>query len=292
MTGPHGMTCEEVDSLAGLAALDALEPTEAVEVRDHLQDCPKAHAALAELAPLATALATAVPPEDAPAGLRERTLAAIATTAQIPDAAIGGETGSEVSAGKRPAAGPQPVVAQPAQDERPADGGGSWFSRHRWALGGVAAALAIVLVAVGVGNQLQRAADTEARLTVLRWAIVAASDPTSNVAVLDGSGVAEGASGFAVFPADRDGYIVVGKLPEIPDGQTYQAWYLSDGVPTSAGLIVLSDDGLGILTDLDPAAGTDTIALTVEALPGAGQPTSTPVVVGELATATAMMAPA
>ena len=147
--------------------------------------------------------------------------------------------------------------------------------------------MAIVIVAVGVGTELQRAADTDARLTVLRWAVVAASDPTSNVATLDGSGPAEGASGFAVFPADQDGYIVVGKLPDVPEGQTYQAWYLSDGVPSSAGLITLSSDGLGILTDLDPVLGTDTIALTVEALPGAQEPTSAPVVVGELATPTA-----
>ena len=66
-----------------------------------------------------------------------------------------------------------------------------------------------------------------------------------------------------------------------------QAWYIADGAPVSAGLLTLTEDGLGTLTGLEPVPGTAVVALTVEERPGVDAPTSDPVVIGELPAATA-----
>ena len=51
---------------------------------------------------------------------------------------------------------------------------------------------------------------------------------------------------------------------------------------TSAGLVDVGPHGLAIVGDLDPLAGTDTIALTVEPAGGGDQPTTSPIVIGTL----------
>jgi hypothetical protein len=43
------LTCAEVDELAGLYVLDALEAREADAVREHLATCPHSHAGFGEL---------------------------------------------------------------------------------------------------------------------------------------------------------------------------------------------------------------------------------------------------
>jgi hypothetical protein len=109
-----------------------------------------------------------------------------------------------------------------------------------------------------------------------------AASGDANVATLTGSGSATGAAGFAVFPSDGPGFIVIDDLPPAPTGHAYQAWYIADGAPASAGLIERSDDGLGTLTGMVPIDGTSVVALTVEPVPGVQAPTTDPVVAGEL----------
>ena len=42
-----------------------------------------------------------------------------------------------------------------------------------------------------------------------------------------------------------------------PAGETYQAWYLVDGQPTSAGLMSVGEDGYAILKGVRRLPGTD-----------------------------------
>ena len=97
------------------------------------------------------------------------------------------------------------------------------------------------------------------------------------------------AAGMAIFPTTGTGYLMVEGLPEISADQTYQAWYIADGAATSAGLVTPGPHGLAVVSGLDPVAGTDTIALTVEPAGGVDQPTSAPVVAGTLPTAVAIL---
>ena len=160
-------------------------------------------------------------------------------------------------------------AARPGLFERLFGGGGS----RGWV---AAAAIGLVLVLVGVGlvTTLQRGAEEARRVELLATAVRDAASGEANVARLTGSGSAEGAAGYAVFPEDEPGYIVVSGLPQLPSDEAFQAWYIADGVPVSAGLLDLTADGLGTLTDLEPASGTSVVALTVEPRPGGDAPTT------------------
>lgn len=307
---PQQMTCADVEELAGLYVLDALEPEEMAAVSSHLQRCPEAHQVFADLASTSSELIASIEPQDAPAGMRDRVMAAVASTPQQPDIA-----GLDVAPGVVPdpalqgAAneGTPPTVpltapALPAAIapnagavvEPPAE---SWLQRHLgrrtdrrsgWAWSGVAAGvLAIVLVAVGAVGFLQLTDDDPDRLALLRQAVAAAAGSNDNVAVLAGGDSAGAPFGYAVFPDDQAGFIVIDGLPAPGHDQAYQAWFLADGVPTSAGLLSLGDDGLATLTGLQPGAGTNVVAVTVEMVPGAEAPSGDPVLAGELAVATA-----
>jgi hypothetical protein len=165
--------------------------------------------------------------------------------------------------------------------ERLFGGGGS----RGW-LAAAAVALVLVLVGVGVVTTLQRD-DPSGRLALLAAAVQAAAAGDANVATLTGTGQAEGAAGYAVFPEGAPGYIVVSGLPAVPSDEAFQAWLIADETPVSAGLLTRTEDGLGTLTGLERVPGTAVVALTVEQRPGADAPTSEPVVAGELASATA-----
>jgi hypothetical protein len=154
---------------------------------------------------------------------------------------------------------------------------------------GAAAVIAIVALA-GWGLLLSRqVSDAEHRVALLRDAIVAAADPTTAVAQLTGSGPATGAIGYAVFPQDAPGYIVVTGMPDVPADRAWQAWFIADGPPASAGIMRLGSDGLAVLEGLDPIPGTSVVALTEEPAGGSTGPTTEPVVLGQLGSPIALV---
>lgn len=263
MTASHGrLSCAEATELAGVYVLDALDADERAEVAHHLATCTLSdHAEFAEIGAVVPALAASVEPIAAPAALRARVLEAYrADTAPVPVA-------------------PRAVVpAAPRQERRP------WFALPRLGqLAPLAAALLIVAV-VGVWGLGARAdADrAQQRAAELSSAIAALSAPGSAVAILHGSGPAAPASGFAAFPAQGGGYVVMVDLPSAPAGRTYQAWYIADGAPASAGLLSVGSDGYAVLSGAQAIPGTHTVALTLEPSGGSAAPTSDPIVVGEV----------
>lgn len=274
---PLPLTCAEVEDLAALYVIDALSVDEAAAVSAHLATCPQSHPSIAELAPLGPVLGTAAEPVDAPPELRGRVLAAIASTPQVPDPLPMAAPSLEA---------PTPAPVTPATDgSRPGllerlFGGGS----RGW-VAAAAVALVLVLVGAGLAATLQRGDDQGARLALLADAVQAAASGEADVATLTGSGAAAGAAGYAVFREGEPGYIVVTGLPQVPSDEAFQAWFIADGAPVSAGLLTVTDDGLGTLTGLEPIPGTAVVALTVEERPGVDAPTSDIVVDGELPTA-------
>ena len=243
--------------LAGLYVLDALEPHERALVDAHLASCPEVHDEFAEVGGVAPALATLADPVGAPASLKNKVMA---------DYRAGAGTGAAVW---------EPAIAAPARPARPASS--SWL---RW----VATAAAVLVIAVTAGwafvNQ-QNAAFDEQRSQFIADAIDVMAAPGSSVAVLQGSASAATASGFAAFGADGAGYIVLVDMPAAPTGTTYQAWYIADGVPASAGLMTVDRDGFALMA-LSGRPGTQVIALTVEPTGGSELPTSDPIAAGEL----------
>ena len=251
---------EAVD-LAGLYVLDALEPEEYEQVREHLATCREAHPEFEELGAVVPALAMTWEPFDAPPALKSRVMAAI-------------------SAEREQA---QPWSVAPAVSDMPV----IVFDRPRWqsvSMWGLAAIAIVVIAVLGAWTMVlqSRVNHAEERVATIAQAIAVSTDPNADVAILRGTGSAAGASGFAAIPPDGDGYIVMVGLPQPPPGETYQAWYLVDGQPTSAGLMSVDEDGYAILEGVQSLPGTDLIALTVEVAGGVPAPTGDPVVAGEV----------
>ncbi len=146
-------------------------------------------------------------------------------------------------------------------------------------------AAVLVIAALGAWNLslMSSANAANQRAGQLREAIVASTSADATVARLQGSGPAAGATGFAAFPADGPGSIVIRGLEPAPAGRTYQAWYLEGGEPRSAGLVQVGEDGIALLTGLQPGGPLDQVALTLEPAGGVQAPTSDPIVAGELA---------
>lgn len=254
------MNHDEAIELAGLYVLDALDPAERAQVDAHLASCPEAHDEFAEVGGVAPTLATLAEAVSAPAALKNRVMA-------------------DYRAGAGAAArAPAPQVRAPAPVVE--------LSRYRrpW-LGWAAAVAAVLLIAVtsGWAYVAQSRADAEAhRAGVLAQAIDIMSASGSSVAVLQGTGSAAGASGFAAFGANGAGYVVVVDLPQAPAGLTYQAWYLTGKQATSAGLMNVDAEGFGLLV-LPARSDTEIIALTLEPSGGSDRPTSNPILSGQLA---------
>jgi hypothetical protein len=288
MSDAMRLTHAEADELAGLYVLDALEAHEMDAVRQHLATCSESHSAFAELGGVVPALFETIEPLDAPAELRGRVLAAVADVQQLPAleaatepvamrTAPGAHAATRMSAPTSSRAGQPdaPIAISAARERR--------MGRSPWQVALAAAAVLLIAVLGGWNLLLQdRAGTAENRVAILRDAIAASTDPSSQVALLRGSGSAAGASGLAVFPSGRPGTIVIEGLSPAPGGRTYQAWFLANGTPVSAGLMSVGSDGLAVLSGLSPVSGTDTIALTDEVAGGVAQPTGKPIVAGQV----------
>ena len=304
------LTHEEADELAGLFVLDALTPAEADAMREHLATCPESHADLAELAAVTPALAALGGTVDAPAELRGRVLATLDATPQVPDdvaaVAVAG-LAAPVVAPPAPAVAPtrpvMPVVAMPAPPRRDAPAPVAAVAgppsaaapvpptRRPWAWMSIAIVVVIGVVGLMGWNVLLQKSNSQLndRVAMVRDAIAAEGQPGAHVAPLTGTGPATGATGFAVFPANSTGFIVMQGMPPVTSQQTYQAWYIAGDQVTSAGLMNVGTDGLAVLGGLEPVAGTDTVALTVEPAGGSQVATTAPIVVGKLSTPTAWL---
>jgi anti-sigma-K factor RskA len=72
-------------------------------------------------------------------------------------------------------------------------------------------------------------------------------------------------------------------LEALPSGQTYQVWAIRDGQPVSLGLMPPDPSGhtTAAMANVD-LAGAELIAVTIEPAGGSAQPTSDPIITGEL----------
>jgi anti-sigma-K factor RskA len=123
----------------------------------------------------------------------------------------------------------------------------------------------------------------ETEMTRLRNEIESYKDATSLLAepgmeFIDLAGVApnEQAFGKVVIDPERGaGIVYMYELPPTPEGMTYQLWMVRDGVPTSAGMFTVNDDGTAML-ELDPMPDMDQFAsfdVTIEPAGGMPEPT-------------------
>ncbi len=248
-------THQEIEELLGAYALDAVEGDEAQAVADHLVDCARCRAEVAEHREVAALLAHGG--ADAPPAIWDRIAASIEGSGPLEH---------------------DTVLVPPALFSTPRAAGSN---RHRaWqtrAVVPVAAAAAAVIgvlgfQVVGQGNKLEEQGEqieamaAEDGLSRAFQAAIGAPD-----AQLVDLRSADGEHEVRAVMADGEGYVHAGSLPELPDSKTYQLWAdlgdarislgvlgsrpevvsfaVNDGV---LGLAIAEEDGSGVVVSDQP----------------------------------------
>jgi anti-sigma factor RsiW len=249
-------THHDIEELLGAYALDAVDPDEARMVEEHLLECPRCRAEVAEHREVA-ALLTSGTSAPVPDGVWDRIAADLGDT-------------------------PPPVPIEVAFGQREAQ---KTAARRRPArvLAGLAAAAAVVVVAL-MGAVL---VNQRSEIDRLNGEVAAGSDssvvdllldPESQVVSLEGDDGA--AEARAVVGADGDSVLLAAGLPDLGDGMTYQLWGLPEGRESMVSLGVLgADPGL---SEFHMEGGITTLAITQEPGGGSTQPSSDPLVTGTL----------
>ncbi len=236
---------DEIVDLLGAYALDAVDVDEAALVEDHLRDCPRCRAEVAEHRETAAFLAHAG--ADAPRDVWDRIAGMIDAPA--------------------PPAPPVPLAPRPP----------STASRSRWpqaaALVAAAAAAVIAVLVVQVRDQSDRIDDLAAELSASDGGFAAAMADPDAVVQLTGAGDAQ----VPVVVADGRAWLQAAALPTLPDDRTYQLWGATGEELVS--IAVLGRDP-GVLSF--EVQGYAVLAITEEEAPGVVTSTKEPVVAGEL----------
>jgi len=238
------VTHEELQELLGAYALDAVDPDEALLVENHLRECPRCRAEVAELREGAGLLGQSG--SDAPDGVWDRIAASLADT-------------------------PPPLRLEVQRERRAAR------SRPRPIVVANAAVAAVVLVvlAVSVVSLRNHVDDLEGRRTdVAAAAQEALTANGSRVAHLSG---ANGLSAAAVVRDNGQGYFLGAGLPPL-DHRIYQLWGATDaGQIISLGTMA----GPGVYAfSADPSVHQ--VMVTEENAP-VPAPTGSPIATGTLA---------
>jgi anti-sigma-K factor RskA len=240
---------QEFAELSAAHALGALSPEEARAFAAALAADPSREALVAADRETAAALAEGVPEVAPPAGVRDELLARI----------LLGDVAERRP--EEPDAAPEPVAPAPRRRRRAV-----WYT--------LAASL-VLIVGIGVGAVwIGHALTPPAAVTALEQ-IQNSPDGQVVMAPMGDEGRAE----LYWSTSTGQAVLVSAGLPSIGSGQTFEAWYVSDGVPRSAGVFDASGGDATALLAGSMSPG-DTVAITVEQDGGSptGAPTSTPLV--------------
>lgn len=247
------MRADDLHTLSGAYALNALPEDERATFETHLAVCEACAREVAEFRATTTRLAGAVA-EEPPPGLRARLLAEVDETPQERPAPARAR-GREAQAGARTGrdAKPSDVVVDMATRRR-----AGWLRR---AAVPVAAGLLLVVVALGVVVQRMddRIASLEAASGQMTEIMAAEDARTVEVAGPDGA-----VARIVVAPSMGGGLFVASGLPELEGDRVYALWLIADGDPTPAGVFEVADRAKVSRVLTGDVSDADHLGLTVE----------------------------
>ena len=242
----------DIHALAGAYALDALPDDERAFFERHLAACDACRSDVAELQATAAMLAGGVaqPP---PPGLRDKVLAAVDVTRQLPPE--------------------RPAEDATAARRRP------WL-RSR-VLAPLAACLSLAVIALSgtvvVLNQRLDAATAESGDGSLASVLGAADLQTAELEL----GAA--APGRFLYSASLDrGVLVAQGLSDPGAHETYELWLIHDGTPVPAGLFRPDPSGIAVADISGIVRGAELVAVTIEPAGGSETPTGAVLASAEL----------
>lgn len=239
-----------VHDLAGAYALDALDDAELKRFERHLRRCPVCTEDVRRMTSTATALAVAAAAEPPP-GLKQRVLAAAATTPQLPPLP------------------PAPAKHRPGRQRTRSD----WFPRLAIGVAavGVAAAVALAVVTVSTQDRL----DTVQAQNQAIAAVLSAPDAQITSAAVSVGGRATVVSSYA----QQKMIFTSSGLPQLSNAKVYELWFLSTGAARPAGLLPQPTDGKTAPVLASGLTAADKVGVTVEPAGGTSSPTTTPILV-------------
>ncbi|MGW3207181.1 anti-sigma factor [Streptomyces sp. NPDC001135] len=253
---------EDLHSLAAPYALDALEAGERRRFAKHLHSCDRCAAEVRDLAEDAVRLAwsTAAP---APAGLRERVLAAVRTTPQeqAPVPAPGRERTTQLP--------PHVWGTQPPPGRTRTPRARPLFVPLATAT--AAAALVVASLFAVQAHRSQGRLDAErARGREIAHVLAAPDVRTTTSKDAQGRGI-----GVIASASEREAVVTLSGYGAPPGGRVHQLWLVRPGAgPRSLGLFA---GGTPLVAKGLDTASTS-LAVTVEPDGGSAQPTSQPLV--------------
>lgn len=235
----------DVHTLSGAYALNALTAEEAEEFSRHLAVCEACRIEVREFQEAAARMgaAEALPPSPE---LKQRVMAAIDRTPQIP---------------------PRPAQGTGAAQRT---SGGAPHNRRRLFTWVASAAAAVVLVGMGVVGVRAVFAPQPPELSTAASQVFTSSDVrTATVRTANGGELRVGVS-----PKLHEMAVDTRDLPKLDSSHVYQIWAVHEGTMRSAA--ILSDPTAGAAMGL-PGPKTQ-VAVTVEPKGGSQQPTTNPIV--------------
>lgn len=250
------LTCQEAQLLLPGCALDALEPSEEVQLGQHVRACESCSRELEALREGAALFALSSPPAEPPGDLRERVLALAAA---------------------RPR--PAPAAARTISTR----GSGSTL---KLAYSVLAAVLLVTGIVLGWSAQLQTQAATLAAQRARYDTVVRVLASPELVTRPLASAVPDlPARGTAYLdPSSGRGMVMVRGLPPRPAGRDWQVWFVRGEERTSGGLLRVGTDGVAysIVTVPQELTAFESLGITNEPAGGSPAPTTPRVVGGPL----------
>jgi anti-sigma-K factor RskA len=261
---------DDLHTLTGSYAVDALPPDELDEFERHLTHCGSCASEVRGLRETSARLALAVA-EQPPAQMRAQVLAAAERTRQLPPITS-----------ERPSRG-APRSIRSARSARAARR--VWIPRISVVAAAASVALAVVF-GVSQSNTSSRLSTLENQLSAARVhnqqvdSVLAQGDLrlVSNKTSVGGSVSA------IVSPSAARLVVVTSGLPALPAGKVYELWLLGPSVAQPSGLLTAGQHGRTVPVVATGYVKGYKLGVTVEPAGGTLKPTTTPIVAMPLST--------
>jgi anti-sigma-K factor RskA len=261
---------DDLHTLTGSYAVDALPPDELDEYERHLTHCGSCAAEVRGLRETAARLALSVA-EQPPTRMRAQVLAAAERTRQLPP----------ITSERPSRAAPRSIrSARSARAARRV-----WIPRISVVAAAASVALAVVF-GVSQSNTSSRLSTVENQLSAARVhnaqvdSVLAQGDLrlVSNKTSLGGSVSA------IVSPSAARLVVVTSGLPALPAGKVYELWLLGPSVAQPSGLLTAAQHGRTVPVVATGYVKGYKLGITVEPTGGTLKPTTTPIVAMPLST--------
>jgi anti-sigma-K factor RskA len=252
---------DDIQSLAGAYALDALDDGERARFEAHLANSPQSREEVASLQAAASELSSTTPSEPPPS-LRQSVLAQISSIRPLPPE-LKTDTAAEVdpvpSSVRSEPTPPSSLDSKREERLRRAPPLGRW-------LAGVAAAL--VLVTGGLVWHPWAADTNRVQVSATQQVLQAKDAQRVQARIGDASAT------VVRSPTLRKAVIVTANMPPAPDGKVYELWLQKGQTMVRAGLMPPGQANTVLLEG--DAASAKAVGITVEPAGGSQAPTNPP----------------